>query len=139
MLLVLIPVSLAAPFRCHHDDFIKALNVTFPKRLQSVPKALWTDPSTGSPIRILFDTSPFDRPDTSKICTSAGSRVSWTLGTSRYSVVCTEDDILTATRKAVLKQTIPNVDAFLTRLLKVVPIRGYFNLDSYTDLPVTTS
>lgn len=71
--------------------------------------------SSRKPIRIYIDTSIIRDKTDPLICTTAGQRIQWALGT----YYCQQDDILTEKKIQVVESTMYSIQSYLSRLLNV--------------------
>jgi hypothetical protein len=126
LFLFLFSISSSHIITCNHDDFQRHLH---PALLKSSHRLLsWSDPTSGSPIRITFDLTYIETPDPSLTCTSVGQIISW--GGNSYS--CVSADLFSTSQQESVIGTITNLNSFISSLLSVPPIETLTSEPSFT-------
>ena len=84
-----------------------------------------------SPIRVVFDYTYLDDPSKDPYaCKTVGQAISW----NGYTYSCSQDDIINASSRQVIKDTYENLRVYLAQTLKVTPMASSFSLRNWTNL-----
>jgi leishmanolysin len=86
--------------------------------------------SRWSPMRVALDISSFTEEVDEYACRYVGQQIRW----SQFSGVCTDADVLDSDRLEVLKQTVSNLERYISRLLKVVPETSLITVSDVWDI-----
>lgn len=122
ILLIILP-------KCTHDSMQSIIDI---KKLKIKTPKSYPMPFSRLPIRQVFDLSNLYNSTDPRVCQKAGQVINW----GGRDEICQADDILTESKLLVLNQTLINVNKYISRMLKVIPIQEGFYLRNLTDVYV---